>query len=540
MFVAQLSQDAPTNSQIVANLRDGRADGALELGRFVTPVGFRSLDVLRLNEQLQQAEKRFHAPAVQLGDLAQDIRLGRPGDQFAFRTIDNALFIPLIGVSDVVDSSEAMTLKRQNYAQVVVDGTRSDARFVARFLNSELGRAIREASKSGGTIPKLNTTGLKELAVFVPPLATQKKLLDVAARLAAEQNTLLGLQNDLDGMRRELWDNPEQCEDVDSRVRAFAGHLASGAAQHVSLSLDQWFETLPFPLASILRAWQATPSQDFKTKYEHLLHFFEAGAEFLSVIYLSAFSSRPELFAEHKDRLTDAWKKQHLSLRRATFGTWRLVVEYLSNKTRELLFGDAEERALCAELFVDPSQSLPQMLARRELAAVLAVTNKMRNDWAGHGGVVSQTEARLRNEELLAEVQQLREAMSDGWRQIELIRCLQCQPRSGVFYNEVAVLVGSNSEFLKESRAMASWLDVDRLYLASRNCGRALLLLPLVQVGPSPSSAKNACYFFNRLDKEGARFVSYHFVDEPEREDLSDATSAAIRLLTEANPGNGH
>ena len=87
---------------------------------------------------------------------------------------------------------------------------------------------------------------------------------------------------------------------------------------------------------------------------------------------------------------------------------------------------------------------------------------------------------------------------------------------------------------------MASWLDVDRLYLASRNCGRALLLLPLVQVGPSPSSAKNACYFFNRLDKEGARFVSYHFVDEPEREDLSDATSAAIRLLTEANPGNGH
>jgi len=67
---------------------------------------------------------------------------------------------------------------------------------------------------------------------------TQKKLLDVAARLAAEQNTLLGLQNDLDGMRRELWDNPEQCEDVDSRVRAFAGHLASGGGPARLLKLD--------------------------------------------------------------------------------------------------------------------------------------------------------------------------------------------------------------------------------------------------------------------------------------------------------------
>lgn len=54
--------------------------------------------------------------------------------------------------------------------------------------------------------------------------------------------------------------------------------------------LDEWFEALPYPLASICRAWRATPVQDFKTKYEHLLHLFEATAEFVSVIMLSAFS----------------------------------------------------------------------------------------------------------------------------------------------------------------------------------------------------------------------------------------------------------
>lgn len=540
MFVGQLSQDVHTNRQIVANLRDGKTDGELELGRLVAPDEFRGLEPLRLAEQLRQAKRRFQVPAVRLGELAQAIHLGRPGDEFAFPSADNALYIPLIGISDVVDSTEAMTLKLQNYAQVVVDAAWSDARFVARFLNSELGRSIREANKSGITIPKLNTTGLKEITVFVPTLETQKTILEIAARLGAEQNTLLGLQNDLAALQRELWTSPGQLAEIDSRLRAFSGRLAAAATPHVAVTLDQWFETLPFPLASILRAWQATPSRDFKAKYEHLLHFFEAAAEFLSVVYLSAFSSQAELFAEHRTRLTEAWKKQRLSLERATFGTWKVVVEYFAKQTRELLSADTEKHMLCAELFADPTYALPEMLARKELVAVLSAANKMRNDWTGHGGVVSQAEAQLRNEQLVSELQKLREAMADGWGRVQLLRSLQCQPRRGTFDNEVAVLVGSNSEFLKESRSMSSWLDVERLYLASRDTGRALLLLPLMQGGPSPTSAKNVCYFFNRVEKDGVRFISYHYVDQPEFKEQSDDTSAAIRFLTEVSAGNDH
>lgn len=539
MFVAQLCQDPHTNRQIVANLRERRADGALELGRFVTPEDFRGIESLRLTEQIQHAQRHFHATAVRLGDLAKEIRLGRAGDKFSFPPTENAFYVPLIGISDVVDSIERMTLKRQNYAQVVVNDARSDARFVARFLNSELGRSIREANKSGTTIPKLNTSGLRGLPIFVPDLATQKKILDVAATLAAEQNTVLGLRNDLDAMRRELWSTPDQCDAIALRVQVFSSRL-QGAATHAAATLDQWFETLPFPLASILRAWQATPSQDFKSRYEHLLHFFEAAAEFLSIIYLSAFASQPEVFANHRLRLAETWQKQNLSLQRASFGTWKVVVEYLSKQTRELLSGDAEQRKLCGEIFVDPTQALPEMLARKELVAVLAAANKMRNDWTGHGGVVGQAEAQLRNEQLLAELQKLREAMASGWRQVQLLRCLHCQPRRGAFDNEVALLVGSNSEFLKESRSMSSWLDVERLYLASRDSGRALLLLPLIQVGPSPASAKNACYFFSRVDKDGARFVSYHFVDEPELKDSSAHTASAIQFLSELGVGDDH
>ena len=230
--------------------------------------------------------------------------------------------------------------------------------------------------------------------------------------------------------------------------------------------------------------------------------------------------------------------KQNLSFNRATFGTWKLVVEYLGKQTRDLLNENGKkpedaknDRALCADMFADPSLSLPDALSRKELAAIFSATNKMRNDWGGHGGVVGQKEAEMRDQQLLAEVQKLREAIADTWAETQMIHALHCRPRRGVFENEVAILMGSNSEFLKETREMATWLDVERLYLSKKDSGKALKLLPLIQVSESPQSAKNACYFFNRLEDDGARFISYHFADKPELKDqFADATEAINRL----------
>jgi hypothetical protein len=376
---------------------------------------------------------------------------------------------------------------------------------------------------------------LRELTILVPDIETQKMTLEIEGKLTEGQNILLGLQNDLSALKGELWNGPGKWKDVDSRLLAFSNNgLAAGAKTGAAATLDQWFETLPFPLASILRAWQATSSQDYKTKHELLLKFFEAAAEFVSVIYLSAFESRKALFADHKKKLLEAWKTQNLSIERASFGTWKVVVEYFSKQTRSLLSGDSEKRALCAAMFSDPTCTLPEMLARKELGDVFSVASKMRNDWIGHGGVVSQSEARTRNERLLTELQKTRQAMGDGWGRVQLIRAIQGKARPNAFENEVALLVGSNSEFLKEVRSMSLFLYADRLYLASRDSGDALLLLPLVRVDHSPASAKNACYFFNRIGKDGARFVSYHFEDQPEWIDQSDATSDAIRFLSES------
>jgi hypothetical protein len=175
---------------------------------------------------------------------------------------------------------------------------------------------------------------------------------------------------------------------------------------------------------------------------------------------------------------------------------------------------------------------LPKALSNKVISEILSRAIKMRNDF-GHGGVVPQHEAKLRNELLLTEVQNLRGGIGNVWKDTHLIRALHCRPRRGVFENEIAILMGSNSEFLKESRSLTTWLDVERLYLSKRDSGAGLRLLPLIQIGPSPQSAKNACYFFSRLEKEGARFVSYHFSDQPERNEPFTEVKETINFLTQ-------
>jgi len=528
MFVGQLSSDLKTNSQIMANFKGGKEGGKLELGRFVEPFSFKGLDYIRIAEWSEQAQRQFGAPAVQLGELSASINLGRPGDNFEFPKQDNSIFIPLIGISDVVNSTNDLTLKHQNYAQVVIDPNRSDARFAARFLNSEFGKKMRDLKKTG-FIPKLNKQILNEIDIFVPDLQTQKKMLEIETRIASEENTLLSLQNEIVELRRDLWSSPSSSASVVQRLDTLSSQLSGNIEQHVLVNLNQWIETLPFPLSSILRSWQATPSQDFKTKYEHLLHFFEATAEFLSIILLSAFNANEALFELHSKKLTESLRKQNLSFERATFGTWKLVVEYFGKQTRKLL-SDEKDQALCADIFSDSSLVMPRTISRKELSSVLSTTNKMRNDW-GHGGVVGQEEAELRNQNLLAKLQKLRGIFADAWVDTQLIQAIQCRQYSDSFETDIAVLMGSNREFLNETRSMATCLYAKRLYMSKKNSGGALLLLPLVQVEASLQSANNACYFFNRLEGDGARFVSFDFANKPELTGEFEEVTDVIKSL---------
>jgi hypothetical protein len=204
MFVAELSSDQKTNVQVFNNFQDRQEGGTLELGRFVEPQSFRGLSALRAEDQIRHAEMRFGTRPLRLLELAKRIRLGRLDPEFEFPKEENAIFVPLIGGSDVVESSGELTLKKQNYAQIVVDPKYSSARFVSRFLNSEFGRQVRQAKAIGAMIPKLNRETLGEIPVFVPDPRTQREILEIETQIAAEQNTLSELEIELADLRNRL------------------------------------------------------------------------------------------------------------------------------------------------------------------------------------------------------------------------------------------------------------------------------------------------------------------------------------------------
>lgn len=539
-FIAQLSPNEFSNLTVMENYLNGREGATAELGRIIEAASFCGLDGVRAAEFIARTELEFGTRAVSLDDVASAVIMGRPHVSFSFQEHECAIYIPLVGTSDVVESVEDLKIKNQNYAQVIIDPSRTHKRFVSRFFNSEIGRELLGQSRIGGVIPRLNTQSLKGIRLFLPDLATQRKILSVEGCIDAEFNTVLALQNETVDLRRLLWGSPENIDDVTRKLAVLSGKLTGGVKTHASENLEQWFETLPFPLASILRAWQTTSSSDYKSKYEHLLHFFEATGEFLGVVLLSAFSTNEALFHPYRLKLNESLANQKLSFERPTFGTWKNVVEYLGKHTRELLIVNGrkdeevrDKRALCSQLFFDASLALPRMLSKKELGSILATTNKMRNDWTGHGGVVGQDEARQRNEKLLGQVELLRAVFEDVWKDVQLVLSDACRPRPNVVENDVRILMGSNSEFLSETREMSTLLYVERLYLCNRRFGNALPLLPLVQVGPSPKSARNACYFFNRIEGDLARFVSYHYVDTPDMTRASTNALDAIRKLTE-------
>jgi len=516
LFVAQLSYDLIVNEKIVANYKNGDTGEYVELGRFVEASSFKGINPILRDERIEKAKEEFSykGKIFVLGEVAVAINMGRHGDNFTFEEHPNTVYIPLVGNSEVVASVSDMKLKKQNYAQVVIDPNKTDSKFILHFLNSELGKDIRDLSRGESIIPRLNLTEIKSLFLFLPGIGIQRETLNVQDLINAEKSNIMGIQNELLAIERELWSNPEVPRNAQLRIKDISLKRTK-VAKKTKEFMSSWIETLPFPLASILRAWHATSNSDFKSKYEHLLFFFEATTLFISIIHLSAFKANNLLFTKYAYNLSNSLQKSRLDIKRPTFGTWKFIAGYFAKQTRIMLQNE-QDKALSAEIFSDPTLKMPDILSKKALLEILDTTNKMRNDWKGHGGVINRKEAKNRNEKLQYELYKLQEVFADLWEDVYLIMPLNVKPRKGSFDNEIAILMGSNSIFNQDTWNMASWLDIEKLYLHKKGHSKPLELLPFIKMESSPESEKNACYFFNRYEKDGVKYVSYHYTEKSE------------------------
>ena len=115
------------------------------------------------------------------------------------------------------------------------------------------------------------------------------------------------------------------------------------------------------------------------------------------------------------------------------------------------------------------------------------------------------------------------------------------RPRSsrfvqGTFVYEADRLVGSRTPFESIELRTNDPMEDGCLHLTTPGSATALKLIPLIRVMPSPRTAQNVCYFYNRRVGDGIRFVSYHFEQEAEVVEQFEDTNAILDLFSTESP----
>ena len=469
------------------------------------------------NKFLQILVDKISTKPIKISEITKKIILGVYAKNI-FEDISNAIYIPRIGKSKVLCSLNELKLKQQNYFQLVVDENKSKASFLAEFLNSEVGKYLLYRQHTG-YIKNLTKTNLLSMDVYIPSLKIQEKLLTVDSKIEDKEKIILGFLNYLEERKKKLWKESNSIEIIEKEIDQFSLKFSEKSKEKSESSLSNWIETIPFPLASILRKWQITEKEDYKSRYQHLLKFFEASSIFLSSIYISAFE-QDQNYEEHKITLRNHMKKHGLTFKRSSFGTWTNVIRYYGAKTRKLINKKYEydekinDHKILTNLFKVNSLNFPISISQLEILNILENAQALRNRDA-HGGFISneENETKYLNDKLVGMLEKFRNLTDDIWDNSSLVIGYKCNFSRGIYTNHIKILKGSNSEFLKESLQMSMPLDEQFMYLTHSDYQEALKLEPLIQISSSPRNVKNACYFYNSIYKNSAKFVSYHHSD---------------------------
>ncbi len=278
-----------------------------------------------------------------------------------------------------------------------------------------------------------------------------------------------------------------------------------------------WAETLPFPLASIV--WLYHAELDHRSKVGHLLNFFEALAELVATIHLSAFWSDRALFDAHRS----SWfgvnpdNPRPVDFGLGTFGLWVSLSERLAKTTRRMLSAGPAETESCCALYAAQEPALMKCLASREITDVMDAACAIRNAW-GHGGVASSHEHRHRLHELESLLSTTQACVTSSLETWDLLKPGPATYADGIFNATVTILTGTNPAFRKMQVQVQHPLDSGKLYFLNGANSRALELAPLLRVIATEDSSEEACYFYSRLVPDnGVKWVSYHFQAMPER-----------------------
>ena len=490
LFIGAALADSD-NAGLVVNHAARQGGRVPESGVLVDPAELSTWEEYADGLAFERAASTLGGAVIDLSTIVLRQSLGSRKADGGFIDEDNALFLPLIGNSAATTRRSSLSMKAHNYVQLVLDPERADAEYLASYFNTPIGLLSRRTMQVGATIRKASLRTIGNAAVVLPDLDQQQEVMRLQRRLEE-------VRAEVDTAEHDLWRRADGARTTARIIRAFPKNDL----------VDRWLPELPYPLASILWTYQA--ASDTRRRIEILFAFFEATAQFVSTILLSGVRADPVLYSDVAEALRDHDGSSHW--RRSSLGSWIVTGRTLAKSVRRSLAGD--QRRNCLDAFGCSGGWLDGM-AGKQLFNVLERTGELRNAWKGHGGVESDAEAGRRLERMQSELAALLLPLSDAFDDLVLVR-----PKTLAFDGEVYEvladeLIGTAVPFREAVHLVSTPLRSGSLVLLERGERNGLTLLPFVRMRVGEPAA-TACYFYSRLNADGARFVSFHQAHDSE------------------------
>ena len=491
IFVAKLSAEVDYEP-LIKNMRLRRQGATPELGIMTDSVTFTSFRHYVATERLSELASDMALNATPMSEAFTAIN--RPG-QNGFRETPNAVYLPLTPHATVALRMSDFEGGPDSYVQLVPRPEVVLPAFLVKLLNAPVGRLVREIWDTDTVGSRGDLSQLWDATIFLPALATQTHALQV-------NQTLAEVRFQLDELSDRLWRQPSSAPSIGRAVQRLSA--AEG--------FESWIDRMPFPLASVLWSYRAT--SDEHDRLEHLLHFFEAGAEFFCCVLLSAMQSENKLFDETRARLLKSVRGS-AGMQQSTFGYWSKLAQQLARNYRTMLSGDEFER--CFSLFRTGNRQVAEALSSKRLYGVFTEVSGLRNEWTGHGGFARKEETQRRISQLESLPVPVREITAVAFGGLTLLRPRSNQFHSGLYRHTVQFLTGARTPFPENEIELTVPLDDKRLYLHDPDEKESLELIPLIRMMSGAEGEGSACFFYNRIAGDTIRWVSYHVSDEADR-----------------------
>lgn len=182
-FVAEL--ELPDQAEVLAeNILNNKSSTNLTQGLWLQSNSFLGFTKWKVKQQIRLLDTEYKGfNAKKISDIAISINACKQGA--SFKDIENAIYIPKIGIMKVCSDISKLTKKHQNYFQIECDNQIVNPCYLESFFDSKLGQLSLSSILSQNFIPNITKSDLLDLDISLPSLQVQDEIVNSIAKLSA-------------------------------------------------------------------------------------------------------------------------------------------------------------------------------------------------------------------------------------------------------------------------------------------------------------------------------------------------------------------